>query len=88
MPSVRELDTWTCFRCGRQGDYDDRRAVYALTRVDEHGIERVLFPHERDEVREQRIAGRSIRQLGALGYGLGVLCGDCANGKPPKENSR
>ena len=77
MPSVTELDTWTCFRCGRQGSYHDPKAHYTLTRVDEHGKERELFPHEREEVRQQRTAGRSIRQLGWLGYGLGIACGEC-----------
>ena len=77
MPSVTELDTWTCFRCGRQGGYDDPRATFTLTRVDEDGKERALFPHEREDVRRQRMAGRTIRQLGWLGYGLGILCGDC-----------
>jgi hypothetical protein len=77
MPSVTELDTWTCYRCGRQGNYHDPRAHYTLTRVDEHGKERTLFPHEREEVRQQRMAGRSIRQLALFGYGLGVVCGRC-----------
>jgi hypothetical protein len=77
MPSVRELGTWTCFRCGRRGDYNDPAAQFTLTRVDEHGIERALFPHEREEVRVQRMAGRSVRQLALFGYGIGVLCGEC-----------
>ena len=77
MPSVTELDTWTCFHCGKQGRYDDSRATFTLTRVDEHGNERTLFPSEREEVRLQRTAGRSLRQPSPLGYGVGVICGDC-----------
>jgi hypothetical protein len=83
MPSVTELDTWTCFQCGRTGSYEDRRAHFMLTRVDEHGKERALFPHERDEVRIQRMAGRSVRQLSWLGYGLGVVCGSCRREQAP-----
>jgi hypothetical protein len=83
VPSVRELNAWECLRCGCVGRYDDPRAVFTLTRVDENGKERVLFPYEREEVQHQRLAGRSIRQLGWLGYGLGVMCGDCANGQTP-----
>jgi hypothetical protein len=77
MPSVTQLDTWTCFGCGRQGDYNDRHAQFTLTRVDENGKERALFPYEREEVRQQRMRGRTIRQLSLFGYGLGVLCGKC-----------
>jgi hypothetical protein len=77
MPSVTKLDTWTCYACGRRGGYDDPRARFALTRVDEHGKERALFAYERDEVRRQRMAGRTIRQLSWLGYGIGILCGRC-----------
>jgi hypothetical protein len=83
MPSVTELDTWRCFRCGRTGGYNDPQAHFTLTRVDEHGKERALFSHEREEVRVQRTAGRSIRQLGWLGYGLGVMCGECRKNKRP-----
>jgi hypothetical protein len=39
--------------------------------------ERALFPHEREDVRQQRLRGRSIRQLGLFGYGIGVRRGKC-----------
>jgi hypothetical protein len=52
-------------------------AIFTLTRLDEHGKERALFPYEREEVRQQRMAGGGIRQLGWLGYGVGVLCRNC-----------
>jgi hypothetical protein len=78
VPSVRELNSWTCFLCGSHGSYDDSAACFTLTRVDERtGKERELFPSEREEVRMQRTAGRSVRALGVLGYGIGVVCGDC-----------
>jgi hypothetical protein len=86
VPSVTELDTWTCFLCGRHGGYDDPAAQFTLTRVDEHsGLERDLSPSEREEVRVQRMAGRTMRQLGVFGYGIGVVCGDC---RPAQREGR
>jgi hypothetical protein len=83
--SVLELDTWTCFLCGRHGGYDDPAAQFTLTRVDEGtGKERVLFPRELEEVRAQQRAGRTVRQLGTLGYGIGVVCGDCRSDVAPR----
>jgi hypothetical protein len=78
VPSVTELDTWTCFLCGRHGGYDDPEAQFRVTRVDQStGLERDLFPGEREHVRREQNAGRTVRQLGTLGYGIGVVCGDC-----------